>query len=265
MSEATLDAAVGRAREFRRMVAISAGLHVALSVFAVTSLPSWNDHELPAGPNITLITPEELSARLGSVAPPSRPTPQPAEAKPEPVAEPEPPPPPTEQVVIPEDTHRKPAEPKPKPKPATPRDPETRPRPSPADEEQVDLEDLLDEERILSGTLPGEAPRDAKPLVVPGAGGTGAPLSAEVAAWHQKVRAHVRRTLSLPPGFRGKALKTRVTLTLTGSGNLLGYEVDEGSGNPWYDDQIDRYLADQTSLPAPPEAGEWAFIFDGDL
>ena len=58
---------------------------------------------------------------------------------------------------------------------------------------------------------------------------------------------------------------TAVPSPLTGSGNLLGYEVDDGSGNPWYDDQIERYLTDQTSLPAPPEAGDWEFLFDGDL
>jgi len=259
MSEGVATIAELRERDFRRMVALSAGLHVALSVLAVVSLPSLAAHELPAGPMITMITPAELAARTGEVARPV--VPKPKKAEPKPVAEPAPPPPPPpDQVVIPEDTHRKPA----KPKPAEVREVKAH-RSEPAETEQVDLEDLLIEERILSGQAPGDPKPDAKPQVIPGAGGTGAPLSAAEAAWHEKVRAHVRRTLSLPPGFRGKALKTLVTVTLTASGNLLGFEVERSSGNPWYDDQIERYLTDETSLPAPPSSGEWELVFDGDL
>jgi len=259
MSNAVATIAGTREREFRRMVALSAGLHVALSVAAVVSLPGIGDHELPAGPMITMITAAELAARTGEVARPV--APKPPKPEPKPVAEPTPPPPPpTDQIVIPEDTHRKPA----KPKPAEVREVETR-RSEPAETEQVDLEDLLIEERILSGQMPGDPKPDARPQVTPGAGGTGAPLSAAEAAWHQKVRAHVRRTLSLPPGFRGKGLKTLVSVTLTSRGNLLGFEVERSSGNPWYDDQIERYLSDEDSLPAPPSAGEWELVFDGDL
>jgi hypothetical protein len=76
MSEAAATIAVSRVRDFRRMVALSAGLHVALSVLAVISLPRWREQELPAGPMIEMITADELDAQLGIVAPPSRPKPQ---------------------------------------------------------------------------------------------------------------------------------------------------------------------------------------------
>ncbi|HEU4428662.1 MAG TPA: energy transducer TonB [Myxococcota bacterium] len=271
---ATLDMATESRRQFRRMVVLSAALHVGLSVAAMISWPSWRDAELPAGPVITMITPAELAARTTTAAP--KPAPPKVETKPEPepqpVVEPPPPPPqPAEQIIIPEDTNRKPA---PKPKPEVQREPEPEPEPQPKPrepepqpEQQIDLEEWLAQEKAKEDRpSPIETAAATKPAMpVPGAGGTGAPDSPEVAAWKQKVRAHVRRTLNLPPGFRGKALKTQVTVTLTSSGDLLGFEVDRGSGNPWYDDQIERYLTEEDALPAPPSAGDWALIFDGDL
>ncbi|MFI5318534.1 MAG: TonB C-terminal domain-containing protein [Myxococcota bacterium] len=259
MSEAVVQLAAGREREFRRMVALSAALHVALSVAAVISLPSIFEHEAPAGPVISMITPDELAARMGEIEPPARPKPPDALPKPEPVAEPTPPPPKPDLTVIPEDVTQKPT----KPKPEAVRDPETRPREP--DAEQVDLDDLLLAARLESGAMPGEAKPVAKPRVVPGAGGTGAPLTAEEAEWRLKVRRHVHFTLNLPPGFRGKSLKTLVTVTLTSGGDLLGYEVERSSGNPWYDDQIERYLAGLSAFPPPPRAGDWEIIFDGDF
>jgi colicin import membrane protein len=162
--------------------------------------------------------------------------------------------------VIPEDTHRKPA----KPKPAEVREVETR-RSEPAETEQVDLEDLLIEERILSGQMPGDALPDAKPRVTPGAGGTGAPVSAEVAAWQQKVRAHVRRNWGLTTGLRSKGLKTLVSVELTASGIIVDYDIERPSGNPWFDDSVERFLEEAGSLPAPPDSGEWPIEFNGDF
>jgi len=260
---ATLDIATESRRLFKRMVMLSAALHVGLSVAALISWPSPRDPELPAGPVITMITPAELAARTATVAP--KPAPPKVQPEPEPVVEPPPPPPqPIEQIIIPEDTNRKPA--KAKPKPVVEPEPEPQPRePEPA--EQVDLEEWLAQEKAKEDRpSPIETAATTKQAMpVPGAGGTGAPDSPEVAAWKQKVRAHVRRTLNLPPGFVGKGLKTQVTVTLTSGGDLLDFEVERGSGNPWYDDQIERYLTDEEALPAPPHAGDWALLFDGDF
>lgn len=270
---ATLDAATESRRQFRRMVMLSAALHVGLSVVAMVSFPNlWPDAEPPAGPVITMITPAELAARSAVVAP--KPKPPKVETKPEPQPEPvvaPPPPPPVEQIIIPEDTHRKPTPPKRKPE--VQQEPEPAPKPrEPEPEQQVDLEQWLAQEKakeaqpsLIDQAADAAETAQQRALPVPGAGGTGAPDPPEVAAWKQKVRAHVRRTLNLPPGFRGKGLKTQVTVTLTSSGDLLGFEVERGSGNPWYDDQIERYLTEEDALPAPPHAGDWALIFDGDL
>jgi TonB family protein len=263
MSEAVADIAAGRGRQFRGMVALSAGLHVALSLaFVLGPWRAFDDHEIPAGsPDITIITPQELAAMTGN----ARPAPKPPQPEPEsePIAEPPPPPPPpTEQIIIPEDAHRKPSPAK--PKPAEAREPAP-PRREPAPVEQVDLDDLLIEERILSGGMPGEPTPQAKPQALPGAGGTGAPMSAEVAAWQAKVRAHVRRNWALTPGLRGKGLKTRVNVELTASGLILDHELERSSGNPWFDESVDRFLEDAGSLPPPPDSGEWPIEFNGDF
>ena len=262
MSEAALDLAASRARDYRRMLAASAALHVGLCVALVVGkiIDPFDDYELPAGPIIEMVTPAELAARTAEAAPTPKPKPR-TEPKPEPVAQPEPPPPPVDQIIIPEDTHRKPTPAKPKPEPV--REVET--RPVQADEEEVDLEEFLLEQRLLEGEMPGQTKPDAKPQVVPGAGGTGAPDSPEIAAWKQKVRAHIKRNWGVQPGFRGKGLKTLVSVTLTAGGDLLDHEEERSSGNPWFDDSVERYLEAEDALPAPPRSGEYQILFDGDL
>jgi outer membrane biosynthesis protein TonB len=257
MSEAIADLAAGRQRDFRRMVGLSAALHVALSVAAIVTLPNpFANRELPAGaPDVEIITPEQFAAMTGAPKPAAKP--KPAEPKPEPVAAPEPPPPPPDQIVISEDRNQKPANPEKKPR-------ET-PKPRAQEEPQVDLDDLLTEQQILNGRMPGDEKPAAKPQARPGAGGAGAPVSPEVLAWQKKVRAYADRNWGLTPGLRGKGLKTLVKLNLTASGVVLDYDVTRSSGNPWFDDSVEHFLGEAGSLPAPPSSGEWPIEFNGDF
>ncbi|MBM4382692.1 MAG: TonB C-terminal domain-containing protein [Deltaproteobacteria bacterium] len=260
MSE-VLTILANREREWRRWVAISAALHVALLLGSTVAFEFFpHDREPPAGDPFVLVTPQELAAMMS----PERPAaaPKPAQPKPEPAVqpEPEPPTPKTEEVIIPEDAARKPV--RKKPEVETERT-ETPPKPRNDSQAQVDLDDLLAETRIEQGSMPTGPTRQA--TARPGAGGTGDPVSPEIAAWQNRVRAHVRRKMGLPPGFRGKGLKMRVVVTLTSSGDLLGYEVDRESGNPWFDEQVEQYLAKESSLPPPPNNGDWPLIIDGDL
>ena len=263
MSEAALSIGLDHERDFRRWVAISAALHVALFFAAMVVIPP-PDREPPMGdPDVTIVTPQELAAMLA----PQRPAaakPKPAQPEPEAAPEPEPEPEPEPaEIIIPEDTHRPPPKPKAKPEVQVDRT-DAKPKPRSETQEQVSLEDLLFEARVEAGSMPqGEVRKAALPQ--PGGGGTGDPVSPEIAAWQAKVRAHVRRHMGLPPGFRGKSLKTRVVVTLTSSGDILDYEIDRSSGNPWFDEQVEQYLADETSLPAPPDSGDWPLIIDGDL
>jgi outer membrane biosynthesis protein TonB len=113
--------------------------------------------------------------------------------------------------------------------------------------------------------MPGEAKPDARPAPPPGAGGTGPPVTAEVAAWQQKVRAHVRRNWALNPGLRGKGLKTLMSVELSASGLIMDYDVERSSGNPWFDESVEHFLEETTSLPAPPDSGEWPIEFEGNF
>jgi TonB family protein len=260
MSEDALDLAPTRQRDFRRMVVLSAAAHLVLSVAAVISLPWLGSREAPMGdPSITLITPQELAAMTGAPAPAAKPKPP----EPAPVAQPEPPPPPQDQIIISEDLNQRPSKPKPEPPPER-REIETRPQPA-EEPEQVDLEDLLIEERILSGAMLGQRQPDAKPRALPGSGGTGPAVSAEVAAWQARVRAHVRRNWALTPGLRSKGLRALVQVELTASGLVLDYQIERSSGNPWFDDSVERFLEEAGSLPPPPESGDWPIEFTGDF
>jgi TonB family protein len=75
-------------------------------------------------------------------------------------------------------------------------------------------------------------------------------------------RIHVRRSWVLAPGFRTEDLTTELRVRLDAGGNVIGEpEITRRSGNPWYDDSVVRAIQKASPLPAPPEAGEWPFIF----
>jgi len=250
----------GREREWRRWLAISAALHVVLlvaSTIAFDFLP--HDTEPPAGDPFVLVTPQELAAMMS----PERPAAaaKPAKPKPEPAAQPdpEPPAPKPEEVIIPEDASRKPV--KKKPEVETERT-DTPPKPRTDSQEQVDLDDLLKETRIEQGSMPTGPTRQATPR--PGAGGTGESIDPELAAWHNKVRQHTRRHWQ-PAQYRGKKLSAKFEIELTSTGAILNYDLEQSSGNPWFDESVERYLARETEFPAPPRGGEYSIIFDGDF
>jgi len=98
-----------------------------------------------------------------------------------------------------------------------------------------------------------------------GGGGTGRPVSPEVADWMRRARIHVRRSWVVPPGFRQLSLATEIDVELDAGGNLLGEpEIVKRSGNPWYDDGVLRSIRKASPLPAPPEARVWRFVFVSD-
>jgi len=236
----------GRRKDFRRMVVVSAVLHVFALGLAVSR---------PA-PHI-VAPPQVIAVEL--VSDPSRP------AKPAPSARPTPP------------------RPKPKPKPAKtvlpakPRGPkpEAKPRPErrkevfldPTEKQEKSLDDLLADFREEQGEptpTPAPAPepvRTASAAPSPGAS-TGARIPPEVADWMRRVKLHVKRNWVVQPGFRMQALTTHVSVRLDAAGNVMGEpEITRRSGNPWYDESVVRGIVKASPLPAPPEADDWPFIF----
>jgi outer membrane biosynthesis protein TonB len=158
--------------------------------------------------------------------PAAAPAPAPARAAPRPA--PPPPPPVPDKVVLPKEPTPPAARPKAEPKPA--------PKPAPAAEPapEKDLSDVLS-------------------------------VSPEFLAWERRARIHIRQSWVVPPSFRNQPLRTTIVVELSSTGEVVGEpRVVKRSGNPWYDDGVVRSIQKASPLPAPPEAGDWSFVFVAD-
>ena len=246
-----------RQRQFRRLVGVSAALHV---VFA---LAFWIGPIRRSGPVLPAVVRVNLVEALAT-APAARPAPA---ALPKPL--PPPPPPPVAKKVLPKQPaplpKPKPAEAKPKPaepKPKVEPKPEPKPKePEPAPEQELD--DVLAQLRNEAGETAPKPVEQAPALPAGGpAGGPGIVVDAETARWMREVKIHVTRAWILPAGFRSEALVTIVEVDLSPTGEVLGTSTRQSSGNPWYDESVERAIQKATPVPAPPEAGEWQFTFD---
>ncbi len=70
------------------------------------------------------------------------------------------------------------------------------------------------------------------------------------------------RVWVLPPDFRRTSLQTIVEVDLDASGNLKGeIRIVRSSGNPYYDQSVERAMQKASPLPPPPEPGAWSFVF----
>jgi TonB family protein len=236
-----------RQRQFRRFVAISAGVHVALAVLF------WVGPLRPATKGLPVV---ERVALVPTLPAPPAAKPAPAQAKPKPVPVEPPPPPPQAKKLLP----KQPA-PLPKPKPPEAKaKPEPKPKPKEPEPEQ-DLDDVLAELRSEAGeTAP--RPVEQQAAAVGPAGGPGVVVDPATAAWIRAVKIHVTRAWILPPGFRTEALVTIVEVDLSPTGEVLGTRTRQSSGNPWYDESVERAVEKASPVPVPPEPGEWQFTFD---
>jgi outer membrane biosynthesis protein TonB len=230
-----------RRDEFRRMLWVSVGLHAALLVvFMVSPAPS------------AIAPPQAISVELVAAAPQASPAPAPAPApRPKPA-----------EVVLPE-RPREPAKPAPKPKPK----PKPKPRREvvlpPKPRVERDLDDLLAEMREEAGEPSPKPVVEAAVAPEPTRGAV--QMSPEEAAWQAKVKAHIRRTWVVPFDFRDRSLVTQVELPLDASGRLRGQpRLVRGSGNLAYDDGVLDGIRRADPFPAPPEAGNWPFIFNSE-
>jgi colicin import membrane protein len=232
-------------RAFRRTLGFSALGHAVLLLLMLLN-PSFGRSRsvLPAVVEVSLVAAAPAAAPAAARPAPPRPAPVPAKPPP-----PKPPPPKPDKVVLPKEAARKP---EPKPKPAKPKAAPSSKEPPP------DLEDVLAELREESGEEPEPAEVAS---TAPPSGGIGVPISAEEAAWRRRARAHVRQNWVLEPGFRQQRLETEVEVELGPTGEVLEVEVTRRSGNPWYDESVERAIRKASPLPAPVEPGVQAFVF----
>lgn len=252
-----IDLDEGRRSDFRRFFVVSALLHVGLAGLFAWS-PSLGVTEAPMGA-ISV----ELVAAPARPAPAAKPKAAPVpKAEPVPAPPPKPKPPVPEKRVLPKET----TAPKPTPKPRREEiTPEQVVRPETPQQEYTDVLDQLRNELGEEEAAPAAEPERVAAVAPAGGGGTGRPVSPEVADWMRRARIHVRRSWVVPPGFRQQSLATVVDVELDAGGNLLGEpEIVKRSGNPWYDDGVLRSIRKASPLPAPPEAGLWNFVFVSD-
>jgi periplasmic protein TonB len=265
VAEAVLTSLEERERVFRRAVAISAGAHLALVLFAlVAPFPRSHSMTLPGVVNVSLVA-AAPSAPSAARPAPKPPAPPPAEPKASPaLPKPAPPPPPKPEVkadkkLLPKEAVREPKPAPPKPKPAV-----APPKP----EQKLDYEGALDALREDLGEEASDGPDPdllasvrPGPKAGPAGGGAGAPVDPEVAAWMRRVKIHVTRNWVLQPGFKRQAIQAVVEVTLDATGNVLEIQVTEGSGNPYYDQSVVRAVEKASPLPPPPESGDWPMLF----
>ena len=234
-----------RRRKFRRMVGISAVVHAVLFLAFTVSPFSSRVSTLPGVVRVDLVAmaPPSAAPKASKKAPAPKAVP-----KPKPIPKPKPKPPVAEKKVLPKD-------PVAKPKPAAP------PPPAPVQEE-LDYDDVLAQLRKNDSETFPEAATPPTPAARPGpAGGPGRLISPEEAAWRERARAYVLQSWVLAPGFRHEELLTVVEADLSRNGDVTGTQVVQRSGNPWFDESVERAVQKAGPLPPPPEAGSWQFRF----
>ena len=230
------------AEPFRRLVAWSAGLHLALGLLLMIS-PRWRSSvDLPAATYVNI------------VAAPPQPAP------PAPAAKPAPAPPPrqeVDEVVIPEKPK---ALPKPTPKPAPKPTPKAAPKPKPAEPPPPSTEDLMAELR--------ESASSRTPPPTAGAPGGAAGISdPERAAYTQQVHAllyqawagvQVCRSLRQPVA--------RFQVTLSAGGRLSRVRLLQPSDSRHCDAAGERAIRRSDPFPAPPRGIDEVIVsFDPEL
>lgn len=221
-----------RRREFRRLLAFSGAAHLALLI-VFTFSPRPGGTALPAVVRVDLVAAAPAAAKPAPARPKAKPKPK--------------------KTVLPAQPS---APPKPKPKPAA----KPKPKPKPAAEPQVEYDDLLAKLREEAGEVKDPARVAGAGSGFPGAG-RGIPVTPEVMAWMRSAKIHVTRAWVLAPGFRTQPLSTEIRVRLSAGGDVLGTRVMRRSGNPWYDESVERAIKKASPLPPPPEADEWLFVF----
>lgn len=258
-----------RRRRYRRLVAISAGVHVfAFFVFVVMPMPhrtvmapSVVQVDLVAGPAPARRAPPKPRA-VPEPKPVSVPKPVPkAEPKPVPKPPPPKPPPPKQSEVV------LPAKPTQKPKPAPPKPPppktEEPVKPEPKKQpKEISYDALMAQLRKQEeGEQPPSPPAAHAPSEGQAARGGGTVVTPEMLAWIRRAKAQVTQSWVLAPGFRTQALQTQIQVTLSANGDVVNTKVTQGSGNPWFDESVERAIQKASPLPPPPDAGDWLFVF----
>jgi colicin import membrane protein len=179
--------------------------------------------------------PETVTVELWE-APPQPPPPPVVEEKPPPKPVPQPEPEPQVKkpdIVLPE-------KPKPKPKP--------KPEPPKRDlalEKQLREQAMLEERQIQERLLREQIARDQARMAA-------AARSKALATWTDKIRAKIRGNIILTQDIPGNP-EAIFDITILPTGEVLTVRKRKSSGNPGYDDAVERAIMKSSPLPQPDD------------
>jgi outer membrane biosynthesis protein TonB len=245
-----------RRKGFVQGLVVSFVLHLGVGLFFMFS---------PAADPVPL--PDVITVRMVSL--PAARKAAPAPSPPAPAAPPTPakPAPTPKKVVLPKQPSsvKKKAKPKPQPKP------KAKPKPEPLeyDDALAALRDELGEETPVEPVeeVPDVMQQLADAVAAEEAQQNSATRETDpdVLAWSIATRRHLKNVWIVPADFLSQSLKTRLVVTLSAAGDVIGTpEIVATSGNPYFDDNTVRALVRASPLPAPPEPGDWPFHFNAD-
>ena len=202
-------------------------------------------------------TPETVEVELWQPPPAAPPAPVVEQPKPPPppppVVKPEPVPPEVKKpdIALPE-------KPKPKPKPE-PKKVEVKPPPKPQPKRDIALEKMAKEQAAREEQqLEAQAQeRQMRELI---ARQQAAALSKALATWSDRIRAKVRSNIILTQDIPGNP-EAIFDVALLPNGEVLTVRKRKSSGNPAYDDAVERAIMKSSPLPLPDDRS----VFRRDL
>jgi colicin import membrane protein len=195
-------------------------------------------------------------------APEPKAEPKPEPPKPEPKAEPPPPPPPPAPKPEPQPEIKKPdivEQEKPKPKPPPKKEePRPKPKPKPAPPKRdVEFERRMKEElaqeqkRLQEEQKAAEAARQERELKELIAKQQAAAAQKGLATWTDKIRQRIRQNIIYDLSRVQGNPEAVFDVTLLPTGEVLNVTKRKSSGNPGYDEAVERAISKASPLPKP--------------
>jgi colicin import membrane protein len=200
--------------------------------------------------------PVSVEVELWEAPPPPPPAPVVEAPKPPPPAPPVVKPEPEPQIKKPDIALPEKPKPKPKPEPKLEAKPKPKPKPDLAFEKMMREQAALEQQQIAAE----ERERQERQMRELLARQQAAALQKGLASWSDKIRAKVRGNIILTQDVPGNP-EAIFDVALLPSGEVLTVRKRKSSGNPAYDDAVERAIMKSSPLPLPEDRS----VFRRDL
>jgi colicin import membrane protein len=212
----------------RAAIVLAIAVHVALIVFLVYGV-RWQTKTGDVV-QVDLVSNVPSPAPAASAPPPPPPAPK-VEPKPEPKLEPRPEPkaPPLKPDIVIKEKEK----PKPKPEPMAP--------------------PLFDPTKLLTQDLAQASKLATEETDKQQAAQAAAAAKSKAATTYEaRIRSKIRGNIILPPDIRGNPVAKFVVVQLP-TGEIISHRLTKPSGNPAYDDAVERAILKSSPLPKPDD------------